>query len=426
MEAETSLQGELWRGRNVILGCLLGMAMSFTSIFFYSSGLFLKPLAAEFGWSRGAASLGVLIPMLTAGVLSPFSGRLVDKFGAFRMALVSAGGLALSFVLLGTATVGLLSFLILTFVLAILSNATTPVSYGRFVLANFPRHLGLAYGIVYIGPGLGALVFPPLVNHLLSIYTWRGAYIGLAMLVLGTMPIIAFLLKNQPARDAADTGAVQWKWSLYADRRFLLLAAIFLLASTGIFGTVVHLVPMLTDRGFSPASAANLAALMGLAVIAGRLITGFLLDRLEANLLAAAIFALSAGGVMLLAAGNSELILPGALAVGFTIGSEVDLAFFMIGRRFPSAHFSTLFGGILLAVSIGGSIGPMLAGAVYDAAADYLPWFAIAVGGMLASSVLCLIGRLPSFRDGLNNHVSGRTELGSGTGAAPHLARTEH
>ncbi|UPJ48390.1 MFS transporter [Bradyrhizobium sp. 200] len=426
MNSDTTLRSEFWRGRNVILGCLVGMTMSFTSIFFYSSGLFLKPLAAEFGWTRGAASLGVLIPMLTAGLLSPFSGRLVDKFGALRMALVSAGGLALSFLLLGIATVGLLSFLSLTFLLAILSNATTPVSYGRFVLANFPRHLGLAYGIVYIGPGLGALMFPPLVNQLMSVYSWRGAYIGLAVLVLGTIPIIALLLKNQPARDAADIGAAQWKWSLYADRRFLLLAAIFLLASIGIFGTVVHLVPMLTDRGFSPASAAELAALMGLAVIAGRLITGFLLDRLEANLLAAAIFTLSACGVIMLATGNSELILPGALAVGFTIGSEVDLAFFMIGRRFPSMHFSTLFGGILLAVSIGGSVGPMLAGIVYDAAGNYLPWFAIAVGSVFASSILCLIGRLSSFRGGLNNRVGHGTELGSATGAAAHLARPEH
>ncbi|MCK1277443.1 MULTISPECIES: MFS transporter [unclassified Bradyrhizobium] len=407
MDTGTIFKGEFWRGRNVILGCLLGMMMSYNSIFFYSSGLFLKPLAAEFGWGRGAASLGILVPLITAGILSPFTGRLIDRYGAFRMALLSAVGLSLSFLLLGIATVGLLSFLALTFLLALLSNATSPLSYGRFVLANFPRHLGLAYGIVYIGPGLGALVFPPLVTKLMSIYAWRGAYVGLAIVVLVSVPIIALLLKNQSARNVTDAGTAnrQWNWSLYTDRQFVLLAAIFLFASTGIFGTVVHLVPMLTDIGLSPAKAAEFAALMGFAVIAGRLITGFLLDRIEANLLAATIFALSAGGIMLLATGNIAAILPGILVVGFSIGSEIDLAFFIIGRRFPSIHFSTFFGGILFAVSIGGSLGPTVAGILYDAAGNYLPWFVIATTSMVGSSILCLVGRRSSLRYGVTDRV---------------------
>ncbi|EIG57929.1 MFS transporter [Bradyrhizobium sp. WSM1253] len=427
MDTQSGLHGELWRGRDVILGCLLGMTTGITSIFFYSSGLFLKPLATEFGWSRGMASLGVLIPMLTIGIISPFSGQLVDRFGAYRMALVSAGGLALSFLLLGIATTGLLSFLVLTFFLAILGNATTPVSYGRFVLANFPRRLGLAYGIVYCGPGLGALLFPSLVNKLLTAYTWRGAYIGLSGLVVAAIPIVAWLLKNQSARDPAEAGATQWKWQLYANKRFMLLALVFLLASIGIFGTIVHLVPMLTDRGLSAADAAQLAGLMGFAVIVGRLITGFLLDRLEANLLAATIFGLSACGVVMLASGNSELILPGALAVGFTIGSELDLAFYLIGRRFPSKHFSSLFGGIMLAVSIGGSAGPLVAGLAYDAAGNYLPWFALAACSMLSASILSLIGRLSVFREGLANLAGERTAAGSKIDAAVHtIARPEH
>lgn len=427
MDTSTGLQGELLRGRNVILGCLLGMTTGVTSIFFYSAGLFLKPLAQEFGWTRGMASLGVLIPMLTIGIISPFSGRLVDRFGALRMALLSAGGLALSFLLLGVATAGLLSFLVLTFLLAVVSNATTPVSYGRFVLANFPRHLGLVYGIVYCGPGLGALLFPSLVNKLLTAYTWRGAYIGLSVLVLCAIPIVALLLKGQSARDPAETGGAQWRWKLYANGRFMLLAAIFLLASTGIFGTIVHLVPMLTDRGLSPAHAAELAGLMGIAVIVGRLVTGFLLDRLEANLLAAAIFGLSACGVLMLASGNSELILPGALAVGFTIGSELDLAFFLIGRRFPSSHFGTLFGGIMLAVSIGGSLGPMLAGIAYDAAGNYLPWFAVAAGSMFSASILSIIGRLSLFRDDVASHRVQGAGVGPKVDAAVHpIARPDH
>ncbi|WP_050995297.1 MFS transporter [Bradyrhizobium liaoningense] len=399
MDGEISSRRELWRGRNLIVGCLLGMMMSVSSIYFYTSGLFLKPLAAEYGWTRGMASLGPLIGILTIGVASPFAGRLVDRFGAFRMALLSGGALALSFLLLGLVTGGLVSFLLLTFVLAVLGSATTPVSYGRMIVGNFPRRLGLVYGIVYCGPGLAALTFPSLVGRLLDAYGWRGAYIGLAILTFGMIPIIALLLKSQAGHERSKPGAARQNWGLYADRRFLLLAIIFLLASTGIFGTIVHFVPMLTDRGTPAAAAAGLAGLIGFAVIAGRLITGFLLDIIETNLLAAAIFLLSACGVLMLASGNSELILPGTLAMGFTIGSEFDLALFLVGRRFPPAHFSTLFGGIYLAVSVGGGGGPILAGMLYDRAGNYLPWFVVAATCLLVSSILCLIGRSSVFRD---------------------------
>jgi MFS family permease len=84
---------------------------------------------------------------------------------------------------------------------------------------------------------------------------------------------------------------------------------------------------------------------------------------------AAAVFLFSACGLLMLASGNQILLLPGALAMGFVIGSEFNLALFLIGRRFPPAHFSTLFGGIYFAVSIGGGIGPILAGTTYDARA---------------------------------------------------------
>ncbi|WP_407123268.1 MFS transporter [Bradyrhizobium sp. STM 3561] len=399
MSDDVGSPSELWRGRKLIAGCMLGMMMSVSSIYFYTSGLFLKPIAAEFGWTRGMASLGPLVGILVIGIASPFAGRLVDRFGAFRMALLSAGGLAVSFLLLAMATAGLASFLALTLLLAVLGSATTPVSYGRMVVGNFPRRLGLVYGIVYCGPGLGALLFPSLVGPLLGAYGWRGAYLGLALLTLGTIPTIALLLRNQNSSERAESSRTQRNWALYADRRFMLLAAIFLLASTGIFGTIVHFVPMLTDRGIAPATAAKLAGLIGFAVIVGRLITGFLLDTVETNLLAASIFLLSACGVLMLASGNSDLILPGTLAMGFTIGSEFDLALFLVGRRFPPAHFSTLFGGIYLAVSIGGGGGPILAGVLFDAAGNYLPWFVVGAGCLLVSALLCLIGRLAVFRD---------------------------
>jgi predicted MFS family arabinose efflux permease len=232
---------------------------------------------------------------------------------------------------------------------------------------------------------------------LLGQWGWRGAYFGLAALTLCAVPIIAFLLRR--TSDVTEPVAREWNWPLFADRRFVLLAVIFLLCSTGVFGSIVHFVPMLTDRGIAPAKAAAVAGLLGFAVIVGRLITGYLLDRIEANVLAAVIFTISAAGLLMLASGHSELILPGTLALGFTIGAEFDLAGYMIGKRFPVAQFGTLFGGVYAAVSIGGGVGPILAGLMFDAYGSYLAWFAVAASSLVLSSLLCLLNRSPAFRD---------------------------
>ena len=394
MSGNEDFQNELWRGRSALTGSVIGMAMSVSSIYFYTSGLFLKPIAAEFGWSRGMVSLGPLIGILTLGMVSPITGRIVEAVGPLPMALLSAIALAASFFLLGIATYGLTSFLLLTFLLAVVGSATSPVSYGRIIVANFPKRLGLAFGIMYCGPGLGALLFPPLVGQLLGTHGWRAAYFAIGALTLCSVPIVWFLLRGAAGAVTRDTRGESWNWRLYANSRFCLIAAIFLLASTGIFGTIVHFVPIMTDRGVSPAAAAGLAGSIGFAVIAARLITGYLLDIIEANVLTALVFVISAGGIAMLASGHPALLLPGTLAIGFAIGSELDCAMFMIGRRFAPAHFSTLFGGIYFAVSIGGGGGPILAGAMYDAAGSYLPWFVTAIGTLLAAAVLCLIGRL--------------------------------
>ena len=95
-----------WR---YVLGCFLGLASGVSSLYFYSSGLFLKPLAAEFGWTRGTASLGSLISSVLLGCAAPFIGQVIDRFGARRVTLLSLVGLSTSFLLLGVWTQGLAS-----------------------------------------------------------------------------------------------------------------------------------------------------------------------------------------------------------------------------------------------------------------------------------------------------------------------------
>lgn len=381
-----------WR---FVVGCFLGIASGASSLYFYTAGLFLKPLAAEFGWTRGTASLGPLIGILTLGFVAPFMGQLVDRYGARRVALYSLVGLSCSFALLGLLTHGLASFLALTTLLTFVGSATSPVSFTRILVVKFSQQRGLALGIAITGTGAGALLTPLLVTPSIANFGWRATYFGLAVIVLALLPFIAFFLRGADNKTSEESRATASRNDLQVllDPQFLRIAAVFLLCSVGIFGTIVHIVPMLTDRGITPARAAALASTLGVAVIVGRIVTGFLLDRFEAARLSATLFLLSAVGMVLLALGEPALVIPGTLFAGFAIGAEFDLAAYLISRRFALTHYSTLFGGIYAATAIGGGGGPLLAGLLFDRTGNYLCWLYVAAGVLLAAALICIMDR---------------------------------
>lgn len=377
----------------ILSGCFAGIACGISSLWFYSIGLFLKPMAGEFGWSRGQASLGPLIGILALGFISPFVGRIIDRYGARRTALVSMTGLALAFSLLGLFTNSLPAYLALTLLLAFLGSASSPISFTRILVERFSRQRGLALGIAITGTGVGAVLTPIFITRWLGTLGWRDTYLCLALVVLGCIPVVGVLLRGAgaAANDANARRTSSGDYHLYLSPQFIRLGAIFLLCSLGIFGTIVHIVPMLTDRGLSAVDAARYASALGGAVIAGRICTGALLDRFEANRLAALLFLLSGFGMAMLATGHPSLTMVGTMLAGFAIGAELDLAAYLISHTFSMARYGTAFGGIYACVSLGGGVGPLLAGAMFDSNGSYTRWLTCAALFMLAAASLSLL-----------------------------------
>lgn len=395
MTRSAHARSELRPNWRIVVGCFLGLASGVSSLYFYSAGLFLKPVAAEFGWSRGTASLGPLVSILLLGCAAPFIGQVINRYGARRAALCSLIGLSCSFLLLGYLTQGLASFLILVTVLTIVGGATSPVSFTRILVAKFSRQRGLALGIAITGTGAGAILTPLMVTPAIASFGWRATYFCLAAVVLTLVPLIAFFLRGADTAVDEDRCASVSEGNLraLADPHFLRIATIFLLCSVGIFGTIVHVVPMLTDLGIAPARAARLASILGVAVIVGRIVTGLLLDLFEAARLSATLFLFSAVGMLVLAMGGPDLVLVGLLLTGFSVGAEFDLAAYLVGRRFPLKLYSTTFGGVYAAVAIGGGIGPFLAGQLFDHSGSYVSWLYLAAGALLVAALICLTER---------------------------------
>jgi predicted MFS family arabinose efflux permease len=390
---EIQKKPEIVQHWQILVGCFTGIACGVSSLWFYSMGLFLKPMAAEFGWTRGGASLGPLIGILTLGFISPFVGKVIDRHGARGVALCSLIGLAIGFALLGFFTNGLPVYMTLTLVLALLASASSPISFTRILVERFTQQRGLALGIAITGTGAGAILTPIVITMSFAAFGWRNTYFALALTVLAVIPIIAFFLHGagSAASISKTQDVVAHDFNLYLSPQFIRLGAIFLLCSLGIFGTIVHIVPMLTDRGLSSTQAASYASMLGIAVIAGRICTGALLDRYEANRLTALLFLLSGFGMGMLATGHPALTMLGTLLAGFAIGAELDFAAYLISQTFPINQYGTAFGGIYACVSTGGGFGPLLAGALFDATGSYTEWLVCAAIFLLAASSLSLL-----------------------------------
>ncbi|WP_372731409.1 MFS transporter [Novosphingobium sp.] len=394
MERAKSELAQHWR---IALGAFAGIGAGFASLYFYTAGLFIKPLSQEFGWTRSEASLGAIAIMLGNAVALPIAGRLIDRYGELRVAAFSGVALSLCFALIGLFTIGLLSFLALVVLLTVCSAGSNAIGYNRLIVRHFHVQRGLALGLALTGTAIGAALFPPVLGPLIEVYGWRAGY---ALLSVSTIILTAcaLLLLRTPKGDAALPGRqtarqqidrLPWR-SIAQHPAFLRTSAMIFLSSTAVLGTTMHLVPFLADRGESPASAGAIASALGISVIFGRIGAGYLLDRFDAGLMTLSLLTLASGGTLLLWTGLPWLFVPGAMLVGFGVGTEGDLLAYLLGRRFPVNSFGSVYGAIFGIHALGAGVGGMLAGTMFDWNGCYDHW-------MLMASCLLLVAGLLGF-----------------------------
>ena len=176
---------------------------------------------------------------------------------------------------------------------------------------------------------------------------------------------------------------------------FWKIASIFFLISLAVLGLIPAFIPLLQDAGMSAAEAGGLAALMGLSVMVGRLLIGFLIDRIFAPYLTAFVFALVGLGCMSLALGGLEFALVAAIALGFAVGAEVDLIGYYTARYFGLAHYGAIYGLQYSVFIFGAGVSPILIGHIWDVTGNYDLGLMFAAVLMLPVIVISL--SLPKF-----------------------------
>lgn len=399
------------------LPVVAAMAYALAGTHIASLGMFFEPLEREFGWSRSQISSGGLVFSLVSVVAIPLIGRLVDLKGARRIALPGAVFYCCVLAALGLAHSAVWSWWALWAVIALAMAFISPAVLVSAVSSRFDKGRGLAIATALSGAGVGMAVAPPLANWFIEAYNWRLAYIGMGAVYCAVVFPLLFCfffsatdLHERPKQKLAaePTPALVGMSVRDGLRNFKfqrLLVAGFL-AVLALYALVVHFIPVLTNSGIPATQAANAAGLIGVGSIAGRIVTGVLLDRIHGKIVGC--FAFSLPILVSLSlwewGSNSYMIIPTAFLLGFPLGSEVDVLAYLTSRYIGLKNFGSLFGAIVAASILAVGVGPWIGGVVYDQFDSYqylligtIPVF------LLAAAILASLGPYPEDNEVLSS-----------------------
>ena len=391
---EHSIRYEGW---GVAAAAALGMFVSFASVLVYTFGIFLKPIAETFAWSRESVSAAFGFAAMTAAVCAPITGMLLNRFGPRRVivpSLIVFGGAYASLSLL---TPHLAHLYALFVVFGLIAMGTSQVAYSRAISTWFQARLGAALAFGMCGSALGAMVLPPIAQRLIDALGWRARRDhdrrrpSSSSACRPSSPSSA----SGPGTRTADgrgqlTGATVGEGlrDYRSGSSWSSCSAISIAQN----GAITHLSALLTDRGIPPERAAIAVSAIGGAALLGRLATGWLIDRFFAPLVSFVLLAMAALGTFLL---SSAVSLPAgvlaAVLIGFSMGGEADVIPYLVARYFGLRSFSVLYALTWTAYAIAGAIGPVLMGKAFDATGSYVTLLVWLAGGTLVIAPLMLL-----------------------------------
>jgi predicted MFS family arabinose efflux permease len=370
----------------------LGLIVGNGPISVFAFGVFIGPLENEFGWSRASLGIAMALCALLSAITLPFVGLLMDKFGVRRPL-----GFAICLFGLNVAAIGLSTtlpmFIALTAVTGVTGAAQSPIGYVKSIASYFDRRRGLAIGIAMSGIGIGTALVPQYAQWLIGSFGWRMGYMGLGLAVAVVALPSVLLLLQEPVGDRASSATGEPAPGIaLADairgRSFWRIALAVLLVSIAVNGLLVHAVPLLVERGWSSSAAASVLAAAGIGGLSGRILAGYLMDRVFGAYVAAGFFALAIGGTYLLASGANAVL--AMVAIGLAAGAEVDMIGFFVSRYFGLKRFGQLYGALFAIFTVGAGLGPLLLGALYTRVHGYEAgmW---TCGVSLAAASLCVL-----------------------------------
>ena len=361
--------------RNIVLLLCAGV-VTITSISMNSFSLFLRPIEADFGWSRTTATLPYMFGMLGWGVGGVFFGKLADDVGARRVVLIGILLMAVGFFGMGLSQNLWQLSLSYGIIVGLAKGACGLVIISLLVAKHYQANRrGLAVSVIQTASPLSPVFFAPLLYFLIETFNWRAAAFASGVLLVA----VAFPLGWFGARDPNDGAAARRERAGWAsclsylhDRSMILMFAARFSCGVGLFQTV-HLVAIALSKGFDAATGATAVGVFGGAAALSALFFGWLSDRCgRAQVLALTYLVRGLGTLILSLDMPNELIFYGvvALAMGPTFGTIAvqNVMFYeIVGPRMAGV----ILGFSFIVHQIGSAAGPLLASIAYDMTASY-------------------------------------------------------
>ncbi|MFT7129543.1 MAG: MFS family permease, partial [Gammaproteobacteria bacterium] len=337
----TSTTKKLYYGWNIVA---VSFFVDFIAVgfFFYSYGVFFKALAVEFGGSRLDVAIGITLVNIVSAVIAPFLGKSLDTYPIRKVMLFGTVNLSFGFLALAFISTQWQLYLILATMIAVGSSAMGGLSTAKLVTNWFIKKRGRALGIATMGISLSGVVMPIVSAWIIESYGWRIGFMAFAAVTLiGVYPIVSRFVVTCPADLGMlpDSGLINIDTSSIADddkqwhlkdavtnRNFWLVVITFGLLFCCMGATLTHMVPRVTDMGFSLTMAAPILSFGAATGVIGKFVYGIITDSWSARLaIWTAIFSQFVGQIILLYAESYWQLALGASVFGFGMGGIVPI-----------------------------------------------------------------------------------------------------
>ncbi len=370
----------------------------------YSFGVFFKPVLNEFGWTRAMTSGAYSLTFFLSGAIAVLAGRLNDRFGPRVVMTISGLLLGLGYLLM--SRIGAIWELYLFYGVIVGIGMGGGIAPSLSTVARwFVKRRGLMSGITIAGIGAGTMIMPPIANWLISNYNWRTSFIIIGIAVLVLVVGLAQLLIRDPGKMGllpyGASATVENKSSLdvtglslkeaIRTRQFWTLFAIYICGGFFIQIIIVHIVIYATGLGILATNAVLIMFIVGLGNLVGRVTAGLVADRFgNKTVITSTLILMTVGFIWLLMAKELWMLYLFAFVFGLAHGGIICMMSPLPAGLFGLRSHGVILGIIMFSSTIGGGIGPIVAGRIFDITGSYQMAFIISVAVALLGLILAL------------------------------------
>jgi MFS family permease len=388
----------------VVCGCLIGMLTFGPRSTF---GFFMQPMSREFSWGRDVFGLALAIQNLLWGMGQPFAGAIADRFGTLRViaagAVMYAAGLIVMRYASTPVSLDLSAGVLIGFGLSGCSFNLVLSAFGKLLP---PEWRGVALGAGTAAGSFGQFVFAPFGVAMLDNFGWRPALIVFACLMLLVVPLSLALATPtiSDSKAVATTDQQTFKHALaeaFGHRSYVLLVLGFFTCGFQLAFITVHLPAYLVDRGMPVQTGGWVIAVIGLFNIVGSLSVGWLQSRLPKRYILSAIYFTRAMSIVAFI--TFPITTFSAIAFGVVTGltwlSTIPPTSSLVALMFGTRWLATLYGFAFFSHQVGGFLGVLLGGIVFEKFGSYTPiWWLSVLFGVLSALINLPIVEAPVAR----------------------------